>query len=47
MREAPAETVQLSLFSLSAGGVGDLDYGDADDDFDEDEGEKFDEMAMA
>jgi hypothetical protein len=47
MKETPAETVQLSLFSLSAGGVGDLDYGDTDENFDENEAEEFDEMAMA
>jgi len=46
MRESPAETVQLSLFSLSAGGVGGLDYDDSDEDFDEDEGEEFGEPAM-
>jgi hypothetical protein len=47
MREAPPEEVQLSLFSLSAGGVGDLDYGDDDEDFDEDEGAEFGGAAMA
>jgi hypothetical protein len=46
MREAPAEQVQLSLFSLSAGGVGDLDYEDAGEDFDEGEDEEFGGVAM-
>lgn len=42
MKETPAEEVQLSLFSFSAGGVDEPD----EDDFDEDEDEEFGGMTM-